>query len=157
MPAEALSTALEREHREIDGGIEHFVAHLDHGEMRAEPLREALRALRRHIYLEEEFVFPPISQAGMAVPVLVMLREHGQIWHTMDALAGLLDGPAEAGRILACCRALLAQLARHNAKEEPVLYPRADADLSAEASADLTRFLRTGATPDGWACRQARR
>jgi len=47
---------------------------------------------------------------------------------------------------------LLSQLAMHNAKEEPILYPHADEVLGAPASAELVEFLSRGRIPAGWVC-----
>jgi hypothetical protein len=49
MTTGTLATALEREHREIDAGIEAFLASLADGQPRPEPLVRAMQALRRHI------------------------------------------------------------------------------------------------------------
>lgn len=155
MTGETLRIALEREHRQIDRGIETTIAELPNGNALTTPLAGAMQALRRHIYLEEEFLFPPMREAGMTMPILVMLREHGELWRTMDAIDALLDDGADPGRMLDCCRELLAQLDQHNSKEEPVIYPLADAALSAEAYAELSTFLQTGQTPEGWVCQQA--
>lgn len=159
MPMVSLSAALTREHRDIDTGIEEFIDGLDLDVMALEPLLTAFEALRRHIYLEETFLFPPIRQAGVLMPVLVMLREHGRLWELMDRLTELvLDSkhPAEVDDELAStCRELLAELEQHNSKEEPIIYPHADADLTEEAAAQLAAFLETGSTPDGWVCEAA--
>lgn len=159
MPMVSLSAALTREHRDIDTGIEEFIDGLDLDVMALEPLLTAFEALRRHIYLEETFLFPPIRQAGVLMPVLVMLREHGRLWELMDQLTELvLDSkhPAEVDDELAStCRELLAELEQHNSKEEPIIYPHADADLTEEAAAQLAAFLETGSTPDGWVCEAA--
>ena len=92
MPANSLAAVLEREHHDIDNGIEAFAALLAAGEVDAEPLRRAAGALRRHIYIEEALVFPPLRDAGLVAPVFVMLREHGQLWRTLDALDAELRG-----------------------------------------------------------------
>ena len=89
--------------------------------MQPEPLTAALEALRRHIYLEEVFLFPPIRGAGMVMPIFVMMREHGQLWHTMDTLRDLLADGTEHGRLGDTCSRLLDQLDQHNSKEEPVV------------------------------------
>src|SRR3546814_387339 len=94
MGSETLGAALEREHREIDGGIEEFTANPAPGREQAEPLVRAMAGLRRHIYLEEEFLFPPLREAGMMMPIFVMLREHGELWNTMDAVDALLEKDA---------------------------------------------------------------
>jgi iron-sulfur cluster repair protein YtfE (RIC family) len=147
---DSLAAALEREHHEIDEGIAAFSA--EPGDRR--PLTRAIRALRRHIYLEEEFLFPQLYQAqpGLAAPVFVMLREHGQIWALMDSLA-LLGADADG---LAVTRQLTSHLLHHNRKEEKVLYPLADETLPAAEAERLRTFIDAGELPDGWVCFKAR-
>lgn len=155
MPNLELSAALTREHHEIDSGIETFIEKLDRGSVQSELLTAALDALRRHIYIEEVFLFPPIREAGLAMPVFVMMREHGQLWHTMDTLTDLLAEGSDSQRLRDTCGQLLDQLHQHNSKEEPVIYPQADIALPLQANAELTRFIEAGRTPEGWVCGQA--
>ena len=152
--AQSLTEALEHEHHEIDAGIETFLEGLAVGETRTDELTRATDALRRHIYLEEEFLFPPLRAAGMLPPVLVMLREHGEIWRTLDAI-GALDLDADGSPARDQCATLLTQLGTHNAKEEPIIYPQGDAVLTGEAKRELGQFLGSGQMPEGWACAQA--
>jgi regulator of cell morphogenesis and NO signaling len=86
--ARTLADVLQGEHREIDDGINAFVAGSD--ERATESLCRAVAALRRHIYVEEERVFPALREQGLFAPVLVMLREHGQLWDALDRIEGLL-------------------------------------------------------------------
>ena len=153
MPEELLSAALEREHREIDRGIEAYVAGLDAGRPDPTPLRGSMTALRRHIYLEEEFLFPPLRQSGLMAPIFVMLREHGELWQTMDRIDAGLETNDSVDEL---CQELLGQLDAHNSKEEPVIYPQADAGLSPHATEQLLDFLEGAHTPDGWVCQGAR-
>ena len=55
----------------------------------------------------------------------------------------------------AALASLLEQLARHNAKEEPILYPQTDLVLTTAAGADLRAFLAAGRMPYPWVCAQA--
>lgn len=155
MPGLTLSAALTEEHREIDTAIETFIEKLECGSLQPELLTETLDALRRHIYLEEVFLFPPIREAGVVMPVFVMLREHGELWRTMDTLTDLVSDGGDSRRLADTCTQLLDQLHQHNSKEEPVIYPNADTGLPPHTSAELTRFMETGRTPDGWVCQQA--
>ena len=161
----SLADALTQEHREIDASIEEFVAgakqarHLDEI---VPPLNRAMTALRRHIYLEEEFVFPPVQQAGLMMPVLVMLREHGELWRAMDALEEELAGygdqePGDEAMqdLIGRCHEMLDLQDRHNSKEEPIIYPHADTDVDAQTHQDLQEFMRSGAMPNGWVCEKA--
>ena len=150
------AAALTRDHREIDSAIAAFIGALDGGGVQHEMLTETLHALRRHIYLEELFLFPPLREAGMTMPIFVMLREHGQLWRTMDVLTNLLADPhSSRGMLRDACTQLLDQLHQHNSKEEPVIYPNADTALPPQTRAELTRFIATGRVPDGWVCQQA--
>ncbi|MGH8888817.1 MAG: hemerythrin domain-containing protein [Acidothermaceae bacterium] len=160
MAEEPLADALEREHHEIDEGIEAFMSALSHGDGDPAPLVAAIHALRRHIYLEEEFLFPPLGRGGFVAPVFVMLREHAQMWATLASLerelrshaSGDLDNAVLAKR----CDELVVQLQHHNSKEEQILYPQADHALPATTAEQLKRFLDVGELPDGWVCQQAR-
>ena len=150
MEIESLAAAFEREHHEIDAGIAAFTAAPEN----PRPLTRAIRALRRHIYLEEEFLFPLLGEAepGLRAPVFVMLREHAQIWATLD----LLEREPGDGTALVLCRQLTVRLLHHNLKEERVLYPRADDMLSPAAAGRLRAFLGSGELPEGWVCAKAR-
>ena len=166
MQSLTLGQALENEHREIDGGIEAYVASLgDAGDaagaagaagVQTSLLLAALTGLRRHIYLEEEFLFPPLKAAGLMGPIFVMLREHGELWKQMDAVESLLQASADAGSTREACSVLLSLLGRHNAKEEPIIYAQADGLLDATASGELLEFLEQGTTPEGWVASAAR-
>ena len=149
---ETLGAALEREHREIDDGITAFLSEPS----RTESLTQAMSGLRRHIYLEEEFLFPPLREAGMMAPVFVMLREHGEMWSAMAALDAELADPSATGTVKDSCRELVGQLERHNEKEEQILYPQADSALTPAAANRLREFLASGQLPDGWICTKAR-
>ncbi|OBH19895.1 hemerythrin domain-containing protein [Mycolicibacter terrae] len=158
MPDESLSAALEREHQEIDAGIRAFLDKLDAGSVDADALRETLAALRRHIYLEEELLFPPISTGAQMMSVFGMIRGHGEIWRTMDTLdelAGGPGGPVEQDALREACQRLSALLIDHNKVEEPVIYPAADTGLAPEQAAELAGFIASGRMPDGWVCAKA--
>jgi hemerythrin-like domain-containing protein len=153
---ETLIAALEREHRETDRDIEAFVDGLMAGAGDAKELMRAMDLLRRHIYFEEELLFPLLRLTGMIAPLFVMLREHGELWRSMDSLEKLLADDAGADALSGACQQLLALLASHNSKEEPIVYPHAGATLGAAADDALRAFVTDGHMPYGWVCLQAR-
>ena len=155
MATVALSDALELEHRDIDGGIEEYSAGLSHGDTEATPLLRAMNGLRRHIYLEEEFLFPPLKAHGLVMPIFVMLREHRELWDAMDALDALLTSDSGTEVLHNASRELLAKLDSHNSKEEPIIYPQADVVLEPDAAMRLREFLESGVMPEGWRCEKA--
>ncbi|MCC6238138.1 MAG: hemerythrin domain-containing protein [Dehalococcoidia bacterium] len=152
----ALSAVLEREHRDIDENLALFTEGLESGEWRVRPLETAGAALRRHIYLEEELLFPSLRDAGQVAPVAVMLREHGDIWLALDELeqAAVVGGDGTVAR--RTYERLQYLLEAHNDKEEQILYPQADVVLDAATSTRLRDSLEHGTLPGGWVCADLR-
>lgn len=147
---------LEVEHHSIDERLAEFIAGLDEGEVRPEVFRASARELQHHIYVEEVHLFPPLRAAGMIPPVLVMLREHGEIWGVLDAVERLLaeDHPDIASLRQECGR-LAALLEAHNLKEEQILYPAADESLATEDLEQVSISLVDGELPQGWRAEMA--
>ena len=151
-----LAAALEREHRDIDQNLAQFTEGLDRGEWRADSLDIAAVALRRHIYLEEKILFPPLRETGLVAPVAVMLREHGDIWQALDELQQAADAGIDSTVARRAYDELKYLLEAHNEKEEQILYPQADVVLDASTSARLRDFLTHGTLPTGWICEDLR-
>lgn len=153
MTETTLAEALEAEHHEIDQGIYAFLNGDADG---LERLHAVFTELRRHIYLEEVYLFPPLREAGMMAPVFVMLREHGEMWQVLDEIdAALAVNPAPSSSAAELCRDLLTRLDAHNSKEEPILYPELRGILSDSAAEQYLAFLEDGERPDGWVCERA--
>lgn len=103
-------------------------------------------ALRRHLAMEEDVLFPAFEAAtGMTRgPTTVMRMEHTQMRGVLDQLAaaaraGDWDSVADQGDTL------LMLIGQHNAKEEGMLYPMCEAHLGgswAALSAQLAAYLR---------------
>lgn len=155
MAETTIADALEREHRDIDAGLEEFHRGLDLGESRVEALRRASRALRRHIYIEEEVLFPPLRAGGMYGPVTVMLMEHAAIWRGLDELEALVDAGGEDRAAIDRAMASLSQvLEEHNSKEELIVYPQADVTPNEEVRRQVIDLLERGELPEGWVCQR---
>lgn len=103
------------------------------------------RELRNHLAMEEEVLFPAFEDAtGMTHgPTTVMRMEHTQ-------MRGLLDQMAQAVRsaawqdLLDHGDTLLMVIGQHNAKEEGMLYPMAQAHLAQQwpaISEKLARYV----------------
>lgn len=150
-----LSEALTREHREIDTGIAAFIVAMHHEQLRPIAMQNIMKVLRRHIYLEEAIVFPPLRASELFAAILVMLREHGELWRTMDALEPLLAAGRTDPQVAELCAELARLLEAHNTKEESTIYAQLDGTLPDEPTAELREFLTTGTLPADWRCAQA--
>lgn len=156
VPDGSLAEAFAKEHHEIDAAIEKYMASTrEDPEQRAKMLLEAVSALRRHIYLEEEVVFPHLPRATLMMPLMVMHREHGELWRRMDALEVSLQGGSADEHLAADCQELLSLLENHNSKEEPIIYPQMDTALSVQEQQQVAHLLTGGALPEGWICQDA--
>jgi hemerythrin-like domain-containing protein len=147
---------LEVEHRSIDERLEQFVAGLAKGEVQADAFRASAQELRHHIYVEEAYLFPPLKAAGMIPSVLVMLREHGEMWGVLEAIDRLLEqDEPDVAALRAECARLMQQLDAHNMKEEQILYPAADTTLSPADLEQVSTSLVDGDLPEGWRAEMA--
>lgn len=115
-----------------------------------------MEALRRHIYLEEEIVFPHLPKGPLMMPLMVMRREHGELWQRMDALAEALSGDSPEDGLAAACQELLSLLDDHNSEEEPIIYAHLEADLDPAEQGRVRTLLEEGTLPDGWVCEALR-
>jgi hypothetical protein len=147
-----LAAALEKEHQDIDAGISAFTTGLAGGQPPVDTMVAALAAHRRHIYLEEAMLFPPLRAGGLFAAILVMLREHGQMWQLMDELQPLVEAGGTDPRVPELCEKFVALIAAHNLKEEATIYAKADEVLTAPASGELRAFMTAGSMPEGWVC-----
>lgn len=147
---------LEHDHHRIDEGFARFAESLSGPAVDREAFDGAALALRHHIYIEEVHHFPVVRASGLMGPILVMLREHGEIWDLLDKVAAALDRGDDAE-----AKAVWPQLAdvleQHNLKEEKIVYPAGDEKLPPEVAATIADELESGTTPDGWICEMAGR
>lgn len=100
-----------------------------------------LRALKHHMAIEEQVLFPAFEQAtGIAAgPTQVMRDEHQQMLALLDGVAAAIAA-RDAARLGAAARSFTTLMSSHSAKEENVLYPMCDEALpefSGEKLAEL--------------------
>jgi len=153
---ESLSRALEQEHREIDVVIKSWADGTPSRPDQRAALGRAVEELRCHIYVEEELLFPPFREAGMVGPILVMLREHADMWPLLDALDSRLAQGGQDDLLRTTCRELLILLAHHNPKEEQILYPEIDRIVAADTAPAVHELLEVGRIPADWTCQLLR-
>ncbi|MDO5499498.1 MAG: hemerythrin domain-containing protein [Propionibacteriaceae bacterium] len=142
------------DHYFIDDKFNAFADAARQGRIARFPLEDAIRRLRHHFWVEEEFVFPPLAHSNPG-PVVVMLRQHGVIWNHVEELEALLDADDPDPELaLAIFTALRQELDAHNLTEDNVLYPVAD-DVLGEELAQATLNALATEMPDGWRCSMA--
>ncbi|WHZ12130.1 MAG: hypothetical protein OJF60_002571 [Burkholderiaceae bacterium] len=147
------SRLLESQHHRIDQGIERVLDGTGH----LSALTESLALLLRHLYAEEEILFPQLEASGLTMPVFVMKREHGQMWPLVHELTAACQSAGPVDTLQETCRELLELLQIHNPKEEQIVYAAADRLAAGADHGSLADALEAARPPDGWACAMASR
>jgi iron-sulfur cluster repair protein YtfE (RIC family) len=128
----SVSTLLGADHARVDGLLEDLAEMLADGEVeRAEyHFADVEDALKRHIRVEEEILFPVFdARVRLVGPTSVMRVEHRRIEALLGALRAALDR-AQVDVARQTLAALDAVLVEHDRKEERILYPKTDAALA---------------------------
>lgn len=140
------------QHRRMELGIAGLV---DGSGSRAE-LTDGVYLLRRHIYVEEAFLFPVIEQdAGRLMALARMRYEHGDMWPHIESAIDLLAAKADLDDLLPASEAMLRLLRAHDPKEEEAIYTAADRYHAGDGHPPLADLFATNEIPAGWKCRYA--
>lgn len=152
-----LQAALEQDFPDIQRAISDFLVQRGGLMAASAALRRAMTTLRRHIYVEEEFLFPLLQDAEMAGPLYAMSGEHQDLWLAMDQMEQELrqEGSQEARK--QACRILRAEVDRHVTNEDPIVFRYAEETLTSQEQADLRDFVENVTLPSEWRCREPRR
>lgn len=150
--AESLEQALNEDFPAIEAGIRDFLALHGGEEAATESLRTSIAALRRHIYIEQEFVLSHLQRAGDAGPVRAMSADHQDLWFTMDRMEQVLADDAAPRVQQETCRILMAQLDEHSSREDPVVFKHIAEVLTPADEAALRDAMAHATLPVGWSC-----
>lgn len=145
---QSITQYYEQDHDRLDDLFKQFQQLKGQDRIRAgECFRQFKEGLLRHIAWEEEILFPAFDGKngleGMG-PTEVMRREHAQIKGRLSEIdrqlcSGAESAPAE--------EALAATLEVHNHKEEGILYPAIDGQLSEQEVREIFSRMEQLGTP----------
>ncbi len=125
---------LVHDHRQCDSLYATLEAAVDADSAALECFEAFDAAMRRHLGIEEDIIFPAFEEAtGMSGcgPTHVMRMEHSQMRALLD---NMRESAAEANfeSVLDHGDTLLMLIQQHNAKEEGMLYPACQQALAAQ-------------------------
>lgn len=126
--SEGIVTLFTRDHGECDDRWAELEDRIDRGEGVAEAWARFDHAMRRHLAMEEEVLFPAFEEAtGMrdVGPTAVMRSEHVQMRAVLDGIGQAVAAGRHADA-LSQGDTLLMLIQQHNVKEEGMLYPMAE-------------------------------
>lgn len=150
-PADSISGFLAADHRRMETLWTETVAAFARQDYNALHARAAefIAAMRRHIGMEEQILFPAIDEKTgkhTTGPTHAMRLEHREINRVLDGLGKLLTVQERWTAIQAFEGEMAdpsALFRSHDAKEEMVLYPMADKLLGADAARKLVERMRS--------------
>ncbi|HLN51499.1 MAG TPA: hemerythrin domain-containing protein [Thermoplasmata archaeon] len=140
---EPTSRLLRGDHEGLDQRFEDFRATPPAASGRRNVLFDQFATdLRRHIAVEERFLFPIFGEGDPSRRLLVdlMLDEHRRIEEVLQRIHLRLDAAAASTEDLES--ELLNVLWAHNAREEESVYPWFDTHLSVDLARTVSRELR---------------
>lgn len=138
-----ISEVLTTDHRHGDELFAAAAQAAEHGDWAGchERFDAFLRALKHHMAIEEQVLFPAFEQAtGIAAgPTRVMRDEHQEMLALLEGIAAAIAAQ-DAARFRGLAQSFTALMDSHSVKEENVLYPMCDEalpEISGEHLAEL--------------------
>ncbi len=145
------SVMLASVHRRIDQALRDLCASEAAFPVMKERMADVTSDLKRHLYVDEEFLFPLLEPGPMASRVAAAIAAHGEL---CEAMRKLEASRTEANLKEEASR-LLGMLHDHEFQEEFVLYQALDELVDRPDFPDLERLARE-ALPANWRCRAER-
>lgn len=147
------SKLLIEQHRQLDAQL----LNLQTGAYSPTLLANTIHQLKRHIYIEEELLFPLVNSRALKMPLAVMRDEHGQMWQLMQQLSAChatqADATAPNQHCLALCQQLFQLLELHNPKEEEIIYSALDVYNANDVEpGSLAEDIANAKLPANWVC-----
>jgi len=132
---ETISEFMAADHRRCDDlfvAAERAASQPDWDTVRDE-FNQFLRAMARHMAMEEQALFPSFEQANSSPmgPVAVMRHEHQQMRELFDEMDAAVAAKS-TDDFLGSAETLLILMQQHNRKEESILYPMSDQMLAGQ-------------------------
>ena len=142
--------SLERDHDQEHGKLVEARISMSRGEFDKNSFLEFVNNIRRHIYIEEEIIFPDlvVLDSNLKGPVSGLEMEHASLWMLMDRILAETDSGTvrKSPKYLEEIERILAV---HNAVESTNIYPK----IKDERIPDLEQAT----LPEGWICRRLRK
>lgn len=139
----SISAYLVSDHRRLDALAADAARLVREGALAAAavPFAQFVGGLNRHIDIEEQVLFPAFERAAgaSAACTIVMRAEHVEIRRCLDRVRGSLER-GDADEFERAMHGLTQLVARHDMKEERVLYPMADRALRSESERLVARM-----------------
>ncbi|MCL4342542.1 MAG: hemerythrin domain-containing protein [Candidatus Thermoplasmatota archaeon] len=142
--------SLERDHDLEHGKLVEARISMIRGQLDKDSFLEFVNNIRRHIYIEEEIIFPDLIglDSNLKGPISGLEMEHASLWMLMDRI---LEETA-SGEVRKSPKYLDEMeriLAVHNAVESTNIYPK--------IKDERVPNLEQAALPEGWICRRLRK
>lgn len=146
-------SSLINDHREVDNNLGKLTELISKGELDPELFKQISDSLKRHIYIEEEEIFPSLSQddSDLRQRIQGLEMEHASIWMLLDRV-GKEISVREIEISPKYIEEIISILKVHNIQEEEKVYPMIGTN-GKFSKAQIHDYK----IPEGWICHRLRR
>lgn len=137
-----IDTSMVEDHQNTNDLIKKFIEGLNRSEFSHSLLNQIYELLLKHIYIEENILFPTLPGKVQMDDIIDLEKDHGTVFSNLDTL---LKENGVTEKALKAADELLGILYEHNAFEESFVY-----DYFANEDEEK---ISTITVPEGWKCR----
>ena len=144
---------LMEDHREVDSKLDKLTKIISNGEIDPELFMQISNSLKRHIYIEEETIFPSVSEGDkdLRQRIVGLEMEHASIWMLLDRVEKEISA-RDIEKAPKYIEEINSILKAHNEQEEEKVYP-----LMRENEQYPNARIHDYNIPEGWICHRLRR
>lgn len=147
-----ISEFFEQDHQRVDGVLNGFRRSLEERQPDKGYLGQLVEGLHRHIYWEEDLLFPLVKPLADSEIVDEFCTDHALIWKNLGELeAGLAQGTS-AGLLELTLNEMVEVLEAHNIDEERTIYAQADQLCDGLAADEFLSKVQGADAPVDWHC-----
>lgn len=147
-----VSEFFEQDHQRLDSAIKGFRHSLEQGVPDRDYFNQLLQGLHRHIFWEEDLLFPLVKPSGAIETIEEFCTDHALIWKNLAELeVGLAQG-VPCGQLEMTLNEMSEMLEAHNIDEERTIYAQADQLCDNHAATEFLDRVRVMDTPRDWRC-----
>ncbi len=141
------------DHRELDVKLEKLLDIISKGEIDPVLFAQISKSLKRHIYIEEEEIFPSISERSneLRQRIAGLEMEHASIWMLLDRVENEIS-VRNVEKSPKYIEEISSILVSHNEQEEDKVYP-----IISQNEKNSQKKITEYEVPEGWVCHRLRR
>ncbi|GEM_PF-7031029 len=147
-----ISQFFEQDHQRVESVINGFRHSLEVGVPDKAFFDQLIQGLHRHIYWEEDLLFPLVKPLADGEVIDEFCTDHALIWKNLGELEAGLSQGTPGGKLELTLNEMVEVLEAHNIDEERTIYAQADQLCDGLAADEFLGKVQGADAPSGWHC-----